>query len=1064
LCQRRGALDEANELLGRALEFDPQAPLAWFNRGVVLALQGDSAAAVASCRRCLELEPGQAQAAFSLGLLLYGQGELAAAEQALRTALALNPHDPETHSNLAGVLLEQDQIPEAIACCRTALALQPDHAGAHSNLGAAQLLQGDYAVAIRSCREAIRLQPEAAAARDTLANALLELGEHDEALSQFQQALALQPEFAQGHYNLGTAQLRLRQPGRAIASYEAALRIRPAYPEARWNLALSLLLSGDYGRGWELFDAPACLEALPVRRPHATPRCPHWDGEPLGPGEPLLLVSEQGLGDTLQFVRYVPLLAARGLGLRLCTEEKLHGLLAASGIGVPLLSPAEGNAVADGHWLRLLGVTPATPLATAPYLRSSEALIRRWREVLAPETRPILGVHWQGNPAVEMGGLRGRSLALEQLAPLAATGVGSLLSLQRGSGCEQLEHCSFRQRFVQAQERLSAVVEFLELAAILEQCDLVITTDTAMAHLAGAIGRPTWLLLHHQSEWRWGLDGSSTPWYPSLRLFRQGTPGDWSGVIEAVAAELPGWAAVNGVGDHQDVVFSLEEQPTTRLACSEAHGQLTSESRTLRRSDPMTRRLHIGGTVAREGWEILNALTEPWVDHVGQAEDLSRFEDNTFVEVYASYVLEQLGYQSALPAALREWHRVLAPEGRLMVSVPDLDTLCELYTLRDSLASEDRFKIMVMMFGAQVDQYDFHCVRLNQELLTSYLSGAGFSEIKRVNDFGLFADCSTLFFAGRPISLNLEARKRSADSAGPSPQATATAAAVAGSPAPAAPASPAAPAGDPLQASAGWGGGYYTGLTYGCYCFPELAPNWLDFALLSQRQRPPRSGGEGSRFRYLELGSGMGLGLCLLAAAYPEGSFIGIDFHPSHIAHSQWLAAELGLANVSFHEADFLELAPAGAPLPFEIGAGFHYAVAHGILSWIGPAVRAALLQLAGRLLRPGGAFYCSYNTYPGWLDRSAFKALADLERQRLGSANLPLALQRAGSSLERLLQSASPLADSFPRLSGHVQKLKGIRDIHYLCGEFPEHWQPFYVGQVHQLAAAHKLSYASPY
>lgn len=398
-----------------------------------------------------------------------------------------------------------------------------------------------------------------------------------------------------------------------------------------------------------------------------------------------------------------------------------------------------------------------------------------------------------------------------------------------------------------------------------------------------------------------------------------------------------------------------------------------------------------------------------------------------------------------------------------MVSVPDLDTLCELYTLRDSLASEDRFKIMRMMFGGQVDQYDFHCVGLNEEFLTSYLSGAGFSEIKRVNDFGLFADCSTLIFAGRPISLNLEARKRSADSADPSPQATATAAAVAGSSAPTAPASAAAPASDPLQASAGWGGGYYTGLTYGCYCFPELAPNWLDFALLSQRQRPPRSGGEGSRFRYLELGSGMGLGLCLLAAAYPEGTFIGIDFHPSHIAHSQWLAAELGLANVSFHEADFLELAPAGAPLPFEIGAGFHYAVAHGILSWIGPAVRAALLQLAGRLLRPGGAFYCSYNTYPGWLDRSAFKALADLERQRLGSANLPLALQRAGSSLERLLQSAPPLSQALPQLREQLRRINQNKRPDYLCGEFgAEHWQPFYVGQVHQLAAAHKLSYAA--
>jgi SAM-dependent methyltransferase len=326
-----------------------------------------------------------------------------------------------------------------------------------------------------------------------------------------------------------------------------------------------------------------------------------------------------------------------------------------------------------------------------------------------------------------------------------------------------------------------------------------------------------------------------------------------------------------------------------------------------------------------------------------------------------------------------------------------------------------------------------------------------------VDQFGLFADCSNLVFAGRLISQNVEARKGSSDSSNLSVQPTAAKLTAVGGP------DPAVPAGDLLQASAGWGRGYYTGLPYGCYSFRELAPNWLDFALLSQRQRPPRSGGEGSPFRYLELGSGMGLGLCLLAAAYPEGTFIGIDFHPSHIAHSQWLAAELGLANVSFHEADFLELAAPGAHLPFDLGAGFHYAVAHGILSWIGPEVRAALLQLTGRLLRPGGAFYCSYNTFPGWLDRSAFKALVDLERQRQCSANLLGVFDKTHQALERLIQASVPLAQSLPRLSSNLKTIRSISQSDYLYGEYgAEHWQPFYVGQMHQLAAAHKLSFAA--
>lgn len=469
----------------------------------------------------------------------------------------------------------------------------------------------------------------------------------------------------------------------------------------------------------------------------------------------------------------------------------------------------------------------------------------------------------------------------------------------------------------------------------------------------------------------------------------------------------------------------------------------------------MTRRLHIGGTVACEGWEVLNAVPAAWVDHVGQAEDLSRFADGTFAEVYASHVLEHLGYQSALPAALAEWYRVLAPEGRLMVSVPDLDTLCELYSRRDSFGPEERFAIMRMMFGGQMDGYDFHCVGLNQELLASYLSAAGFSEIKRVNGFGLFADCSTLTFAGQPISLNLEAHK-SGSGVACSPETRSMTSADRPQPASFA-------AAELKISGPSWGAGYFTDRPYGCYGFRELAPNWIDFALLSQRQRPPRAGDEGSPFDYLELGSGMGLGLCLLAAAYPEGRFVGIDFHPSHIAHSQWLVAELGLSNVSFHEADFLELAADDARLPFDRDLCFHYVVAHGILSWIAPELRNALLQLAGRQLRPGGAFYCSYNTFPGWLGRTTFKALTDLERQRLGSANLTQAMERAGSSLARLLQNAPALGQAQPQLASQLGLMRQINRPDYLSGEFgAEHWQPFYVGEVHQLAAAHKLSYAA--
>lgn len=263
-----------------------------------------------------------------------------------------------------------------------------------------------------------------------------------------------------------------------------------------------------------------------------------------------------------------------------------------------------------------------------------------------------------------------------------------------------------------------------------------------------------------------------------------------------------------------------------------------------------------------------------------------------------------------------------------------------------------------------------------------------------------------------------------------------------------------------------WGHGYFTGGSYGSFCFRELAPNWLDIAILSQRYIPPRSK-EGSAFSYLELGSGMGLGLCLLAAAYPEATFVGVDFHPSHIAHSQWLSSELRLANIQFYEADFLAMAASPAQVPFDPCSRFHYVAAHGILSWVSPEVRQAVLAIAAAFLKPGGVFYCSYNTYPGWLERSAFKSLVDLERQRLGAGQMESSLARASEALTRLLHLSdgekAPLSLALPRLASQLQTIADIRMPEYLAGEYgAECWNPFYVGDVHRQAIAHKLSFVA--
>lgn len=265
----------------------------------------------------------------------------------------------------------------------------------------------------------------------------------------------------------------------------------------------------------------------------------------------------------------------------------------------------------------------------------------------------------------------------------------------------------------------------------------------------------------------------------------------------------------------------------------------------------------------------------------------------------------------------------------------------------------------------------------------------------------------------------------------------------------------------------GWEHGYYSESAYTCGYYREMAPNWLDFAALIRGQAPPRPY-EGVPFRYLELGCGMGFGLCLLAALYPEGEFVGIDFLPDHIAHAHGLVASLGLTNISFLEADFINLQhqpsspwSGGYPGPDP----FHYVAAHGIATWVIEPVQAALLALAARSLLPGGLFYCSYNTFPGWLQRTAFQQVLRLEQDRSDPSNPSQAIQRAVATVETLLGTAeapSALSSGMPQLAVDLAAIKS-QDQTYLNQEyFNEGWQPLYVAEMLRRCRQHKLTLIS--
>lgn len=258
-----------------------------------------------------------------------------------------------------------------------------------------------------------------------------------------------------------------------------------------------------------------------------------------------------------------------------------------------------------------------------------------------------------------------------------------------------------------------------------------------------------------------------------------------------------------------------------------------------------------------------------------------------------------------------------------------------------------------------------------------------------------------------------------------------------------------------------WDHGYTCRETYTANFHSQMAPNWLDFAALVKGHTPPRRR-EGSPFRYLELGCGMGFGLCLLAALYPEGRFLGIDFQPDHIAHARQLGESLGLENLRFLEADFLDLRADPSPLGFEsCEAGpYHYVAAHGIATWVVEPVQQALLGLASAALLPGGLFYCSYNTLPGWLPLTTYQHLARLELRRGEPSQPGQALARTAETLGRLLgeNQPTPLRTLLPTLSKQLEELR-LDNVAYLLGEYDNAgWQPLYVADLHQRCAAHKL------
>lgn len=459
-------------------------------------------------------------------------GDLAGADVLYLRVLEADPGNRAARMNRAGILVDLGDAEGAAAACRDVLSAGP-HAAAHCILGIALFNLDRTEDALAAFDAALALAPDMAEAHNGRANVLRRLGRTDAAIIGYSQAIACNPALADAYNNRAVAWQSLRRIPEALADYDAALARAPAHADARWNRALVKLLVGDYRQGWADYEW-RWRSAVMRRHARDFPQ-PQWRGEDIA-GKTVLVHAEQGLGDVLQFCRYVPLIAARGARVVLEAHRPLRRLLATlTGVDI-IVTSDEPKPPFDVHCPMLslplaFGTTVETIPAEVPYLAPDPASVAAWRAKLGPRERPRAGVVWAGRSDNQND--TNRSMPVEVLTPWLDTGV-ELHCLQKEIAAPDRAWAAARGvRFHDGD-----LADFADTAALATTMDVVVSVCTSGAHLAGALGLPVWVALSFAADWRWLMDRADSPWYPTARLFRQSAPGDWTAVVEAIAARL----------------------------------------------------------------------------------------------------------------------------------------------------------------------------------------------------------------------------------------------------------------------------------------------------------------------------------------------------------------------------------------------------------------------------------------------------------------------------------------------------------------------------------------------
>ncbi len=543
LRHEQAAHQEALDLLARALACHPGCYEALLHQGLLQHALQQPEKALASYDQALAIRPDSADALHQRGRALQALDQPVEALASYDRALSLRPRFAEAHNSRGDALRALDRHNEALASYQQALAVRPDYAQARYNRGVALDALNRHADAVAIYGEVVAGPPDSADAHCIRGNSLHALERYEEAVASFDRALAIQPQHVEALNNRGNAQRALGQLEDALASYDRALSFLPGDAEAHWNASLACLALGDYERGWAEYEWRWQNRSLKLPR-RAIDR-PLWLGQDDIAGKAILVHPEQGIGDTIQMVRYVPLVAARGARVIVACHAALHALFrTVEGVSSAMVTesapPPFDYHIPIMSLPRAFGTVLATLPSGVPYLHAPEPAAEAWRKRLARYgARPKVGLVWAGNPKHARD--RARSIAVERLAPLVASSECAFFSLQKGAAAAEVT--AFDPSGKRVADHTSELETFADTAALIAALDLVISVDTAVAHLAGAQGKPVWILLPLAPDWRWMLGREDSPWYPTARLFRQPAAGDWDSVLRRVARELERFAA-----------------------------------------------------------------------------------------------------------------------------------------------------------------------------------------------------------------------------------------------------------------------------------------------------------------------------------------------------------------------------------------------------------------------------------------------------------------------------------------------------------------------------------------